>query len=410
MKRKQHCLAFVLAIPMCVSNLGCSTLAKLIVTQIRNQHAGSWENQTLKAQYEAEFAKRDLDPIEGFWRLENEYVEGVAVIYRVEPSKNLGFAYATRLLEERRKQYLPYPMWGDRIAGRLKAGLEAHVYHGEGLMMRGRREFWEDVTVKFLDPTTIESTIHTSGPVLGGTTQRAYFVGPQAELEKRLAAIKEGKWAKEPPTVAGGSGFLVSRTLVVTNFHVVDGLDNAHCFIDNVPFEAVVLARDRDNDLALLRLASPAQDTIQPLKLGRASKVKRGQKVHALGYPLTDVLGSELRAHTGIVSSLSGYEGRSTQFQVEMSLNPGNSGGPLLDEHGHVVGVVTSKLGIGHMLRTGNVPEGVAFAVKADLIEVLAAAVGASDEIAHAAEGDPMELEAIVDRSANAVVRVEGKE
>lgn len=215
---------------------------------------------------------------------------------------------------------------------------------------------------------------------------------------------------QEPPTLASGSGFLVQRSLVVTNYHVVVGASAIRCYVHDTPITASMISYDEDDDLALLRLSSAIPEDERVFGLGDSSLVERGQTVFALGYPLPDVLGTDLRVHKGIVSSLTGYEGRASQFQVEMSLNPGNSGGPLVDSSGSIIGIVTSKLGIGMLLETGVMPEGVAFAVKVAAIRSLATVTGVSDELVYAESGRPtMTLEQIVRSLGGAVVRVEAE-
>lgn len=229
------------------------------------------------------------------------------------------------------------------------------------------------------------------------------------------ALYRRGRHARdpvgqEPPTSVAGSGFLVERSLVVTNYHVVAGARVIRCYVHEASLPAAVISYDEDNDLALLRLSSVASAEDPVFRLGDSSVVEQGQTVFALGYPLPDVLGTDLRVHKGIVSSLTGYGGLTSQFQVEMSLNPGDSGGPLVDSSGSVIGIVTSKLGIGMLRETGDIPEGVAFAVKVAAIRSLAAAAGVSDELVYPESGRPtMTLEEIVSSLGGSVVRVEAE-
>jgi len=387
----------------------------------------SYENPQLREQYEKEFVSRELDPIEGFWRSENEYAEGTGVIYRIDPAENLGFPFASRGFAGRTKVALPLRIDEEdflRIGARMKPTSEPGVYRGEMLMIRGKQKFWEDMTVRIIDPTTLETTVHASYPVLGGSTQRSYLFGPKHVLEARLQAAtqiakrreeKHDQEAEEPDgrpaSARSGSGFYVSGSLVVTNYHVVEDTADIRGFVKGSPIPLTLLARDLRNDLALLRSEQALAKSARFFLIGDSSKVRHGQTVYTMGYPLPDVLGHDLHVHDGIISSLTGILGSSSEFQVEMTVNPGISGGPLVDNRGAVIGVVTSKLGLGYAIQTGSMPEGVTFAVKADSIRPLAASAGVADQLSFASgEEAHMPLEETASGYGEAVVRIEAEQ
>lgn len=139
--------------------------------------------------------------------------------------------------------------------------------------------------------------------------------------------------------VGTGSGFLVNESgWVLTNAHVVEGCDVVReANLGN----AVSVISDTDADLALV-LFRGEQDS-EPLPL-RDRPVRLTEAVVALGFPLSDILGSEIRATTGTVSSLSGVQGDPRFFQISAPIQSGNSGGPVLDANGDVIGIATSKL------------------------------------------------------------------
>jgi V8-like Glu-specific endopeptidase len=200
-------------------------------------------------------------------------------------------------------------------------------------------------------------------------------------VKARLESEARRRPAEASPSgVVGGTGFVVAPALVVTNNHVVAEGKKIQCFIGEESIEARVIASDKDADLALLRLTQPVDSDVRPFLLLETSRVMQGQRVYAMGYQITDVLGTKLSVHEGTVSSLSGFEGRSSQFQIEMSVHPGSSGGPLLDSSGRVLGVVMGKLGLGYLLSTGDVPQGVMFAVKVDILRPVASTAGVLDQ------------------------------
>lgn len=137
----------------------------------------------------------------------------------------------------------------------------------------------------------------------------------------------------------GGTGFRINAAgWIVTNAHVVEG-----CASVQVPAEGVatVVALDSGAYLALLRVAPGAAAASLAIR-GRPARL--AETVVALGYPLTDILSGSVTATTGTVSALAGIEGDRRMIQISAPLQPGNSGGPILDDAGLVIGVATATL------------------------------------------------------------------
>mgnify|MGYP003707176857 CR=1 FL=1 len=152
---------------------------------------------------------------------------------------------------------------------------------------------------------------------------------------------------------------------IVTNQHVIFG-----CVGDikgNLTGEAAmvlrVVSRDANNDLALLQ--APATTTFRDFARIRDRSIQSGDSVVAIGFPFRGLLTSDFTVTTGIVSSLSGIRNDTRFLQISAAVQPGNSGGPLFDASGHVVGVVAGKLdGLTMIRATGNIPENINFAIK----------------------------------------------
>jgi len=151
-----------------------------------------------------------------------------------------------------------------------------------------------------------------------------------------------------------GTGFAVAPQTVVTNSHVVRGCANLQVMQGRSTFPARVVATDGENDLAALSVQGAS---LPPLELASAPQ-ELGENVTVLGYPLANLLGSDLRVTTGIVSALSGVGGEEGTMQISAPVQSGNSGGPVLDQSGAVAGVVVKKLD----MRFGA--ENVGFAVR----------------------------------------------
>jgi S1-C subfamily serine protease len=151
-----------------------------------------------------------------------------------------------------------------------------------------------------------------------------------------------------------GTAFRIARDAFVTNHHVVEGCRRVQ--VDGTA--AAVRGSDSRTDLALL--SAPVSGAVASLRLQR---LLVGESVSVAGFPLQGLL-SGFQMTTGTLASLSGLGGDTTQFQITAPVQPGNSGGPVLDSAGRVVGVVVGKLDAIRTARlTGDIPQNVNFAV-----------------------------------------------
>lgn len=164
--------------------------------------------------------------------------------------------------------------------------------------------------------------------------------------------------------VSSGTGFVVARDRVLTNQHVIADCNRVLVrTADDRLLAAVPPARvDRQRDLAVLNVPG---DPGPPLAFRADPPVRRGEEVVTYGFPLSGLLSSGPTLTSGEVSALAGLRDNPRQFQISAPVQPGNSGGPLLDRRGHVVGVVVSKLNAQRVAQfTGDIPQNVNFAVK----------------------------------------------
>ena len=137
----------------------------------------------------------------------------------------------------------------------------------------------------------------------------------------------------------GGTGFIVNETgLVVTNKHVVQGTNSVTIrTVDGALYTASVAGEHATLDLAYLLIHEVAQ--FVPISVGDSDQVRVGENVVIIGFPLADSLGSEPTVSQGIISAK-----RSGMLQTDAPMNPGNSGGPMLDQFGNVIGIVVSRV------------------------------------------------------------------
>jgi hypothetical protein len=154
--------------------------------------------------------------------------------------------------------------------------------------------------------------------------------------------------------------------------------------VDRRDLTATVAATDPQRDLALLTVQGG--DPGPPLAFRSGPEPRRGEGVVTYGFPLAGLLSSGPTLTTGDISALAGLRDNPRQFQISAPVQPGNSGGPLLDGSGNVVGVVVSKLNAQRVARsTGDIPQNVNFAVKgAEAVDFLRRN-GVQPRLAHSA-------------------------
>lgn len=280
--------------------------------------------------------------------------------------------------------FAPPPPPRRRLPGWLTGALLPAVIGGlvvlGGLALTGN--LGGDTTTTINDPTPLPAAAATAA---AATDQD---VAPRAAgLQSVQAVVAESSPAVVLVTSGSatdgalGSGFLVDRRgRVLTNAHVVDGKASATVtFDDGTTTPARVLGRDESTDLAVLAVED-VPSGVRPLPLGRSADLVVGDPVVAIGNPF----GLERTATTGIVSALKRIISSPNDFQIQnviqtdAAINQGNSGGPLLDRRGRVVGInsqIASESG-------GS--DGIGFAVPVDTIRPVADAIISTGRVAHA--------------------------
>lgn len=176
-----------------------------------------------------------------------------------------------------------------------------------------------------------------------------------------------------PSLAATGSAFFISLDgYLLTNAHVVDGCTDVR--LKGEGRSVRVIQRDMTNDLALLKSEFRPQ-TAARFRSGRT--VRSGDVAIVVGFPLSGLLATEANVTVGGVSALAGLGDDFRFLQITAPVQPGNSGGPLLDISGNVIGVVTSKLNALSIARiTGDVPQNINFAVNGSVARLFLDGVG----------------------------------
>ncbi|WP_290791955.1 S1 family peptidase [Flavihumibacter sp. UBA7668] len=143
------------------------------------------------------------------------------------------------------------------------------------------------------------------------------------------------------PGKFGGTGFLIDgKGFLVTSAHVVAKADSI--YIVNTRgeyFKAKTLHVNDHTDIAILKIVDPRFEPIRHLPYGfKKAKADLGEQIFTLGYPRTEIVYNE-----GYLSAKTGYNGDTVAYQIAISANPGNSGGPIFNQHGEVIGVLSGK-------------------------------------------------------------------
>ena len=151
---------------------------------------------------------------------------------------------------------------------------------------------------------------------------------------------------------ASGSGFFITKDgYILTNHHVIDGAKEVVVIRKSTAYLANVEAKNKELDLGLLKInlfpratngtyIANGIPTVPALEFSDDCKV--GQTVYAIGFPKTEILGYEPKVTRGIVNSMTGFKGNKHEFQMDAGVDHGNSGGPVVDELGHVIGVAVA--------------------------------------------------------------------
>ncbi len=172
-------------------------------------------------------------------------------------------------------------------------------------------------------------------------------------------------------SISLGTGWKVGKGYVATNNHVVGNSSSVYLILNNGErVDARVIARDRANDLAVLSVDDKKLNA--PTIPITDQQAKAGASVFTVGYPHPTVMGARPKVTDGIVSAATGLLDDPRTYQISVPLQSGNSGGPLLNMKGEVVGVATYKLNAAKVFQwTGDLPENVNYAVKVQYLEPL---------------------------------------
>ena len=140
-----------------------------------------------------------------------------------------------------------------------------------------------------------------------------------------------------------GTGWALKDGYVVTNFHCVDGASNIVVKSSQGDYYAKVVATDESSDLAIIKIVDNSFVALPKIPYVFTAKTEDvGTEVFALGYPKTQKLGQEIKFTDGAISAKTGAQGDIRLYQISVPITHGNSGGPLFDKKGNLIGITSS--------------------------------------------------------------------
>lgn len=145
-----------------------------------------------------------------------------------------------------------------------------------------------------------------------------------------------------------GTGFALNNGYIATNYHVVENAKSIKVQgvrgSFNTEYNATVISTDKFNDLAIIKISDSRFNGFGTIPYRvKTSTSEVGEDVFVLGYPLTTTMGDEIKLTTGVISSKTGFQGDISLYQISAPIQPGNSGGPLFDGNGNLIGIVNAK-------------------------------------------------------------------
>ncbi len=265
-------------------------------------------------------------------------------------------------------------------------------------------------TRNYIDGMNFEKSVYVHGKfnyvgVDGAERTVPSFTTDSAKL-LAAAGLTEAaaEVAKGPAGPATGTGFFITGNgFLLTNYHVIEDRPNLEVEVNGRFLPAKLIKHDAADDVALLKVETA---TSKYLELGDEKGVTLAKPVFTVGFPQVNVQGSSAKFTEGSVSSLSGAGDDRRYFQISVPIQPGNSGSPLVDSSGKVVGIVTATLRSGVSARGLEINQNVNYALK---IGYARAMLGSSFRAPAPPANPPKTREGMVKAVADAVALVRAR-
>ena len=302
----------------------------------------SWPEKPTKSDFIAYFDSRlsELDPIEGIY---------YTTFNRVAVNRNNGHS-SSNGSSSKFYAVIRNPIADEFIAYNIdyeylwECWVKKFVQIGESnnyaVVNVDKSSNWaEDGRLVLEDPYKFEVSLRTGGNNYYNWYVQCEFIKdyPSSEVYEQ---VQKAEWS--------GSGFAIAEGYIVTNYHVTNGAKTIHVRgvhgKTDESYRGYLVATDKEHDLAIIKIVDKKFNGIEdiPYRIGKTIP-EVGDEVFVLGYPMTDTMGDDVKLTDGIISAASGYKGDQSMYQISAAVQPGNSGGPLFDNDGNVIGIVCAK-------------------------------------------------------------------
>ena len=245
--------------------------------------------------------------------------------------------------------------------------LGVKYYHGKGITQNFRLAYvWSslaaaqghesainnrDITAKKLSPQQLAEAQDLAAQI-------QHKIDHPTESQKQEPAIADA----EKKINGSGTGFIITKDgYVLTCHHVIKDAARIEIAVEGKTYPATLVRDDPNNDLALLKI----NGSFPAIGFSSDRSAKMGQAVFTIGYPNPGLQGLSAKFTEGTINSLTGFQDDMRLYQISIPVQPGNSGGALLDENGNVLGVIVAMLDAKTTFKiTGSLPQNVNYAVK----------------------------------------------
>ena len=317
------------------------------------------------------FKERNLDPIEGIWATDDSQYE-IAIVKNLF-GEHTDWDYLGLITSAQPVRWLVGPSRFKRgeVKVLLKTTASANLFL---ITWFAANRFRVGGNFNLQNSDFIQVSFSDAPGPMGMTSLVRVF-------PKKLGPPKNGNQPFSPPPVddggknnlpgpKSGTGFFVTKNHIVTNFHVIANSEDIYVSLPTgKKAKCKVFLKDQNNDLAVLEVIGNS-GIENPIPLDLNNSAGEGEKVFTIGFPLPEELGRNSKISDGIVNCSSGIEDDPRFYQISIPIQPGNSGGPLFNKNGKVIGIVTSTLNNTYLLlKKAVISQNVNFALKIDYLK-----------------------------------------
>lgn len=322
------------------------------VVNAQKTETNSWYVEGYTEQIAMNYFNRStlLEPIEGIWQSTDGFKYSIE--RAVENQRRVSGKYRVIVLES------SHDGWKlGQIKGFITSGSVENVYsfkyytrYYDGTNTRS-----ENLFLKVENPIVISFTKLNGGKVA------MYRIYPKIESSGQGENSSGSQWS--------GSGIAIGDKFIATNYHVVEDANTlVVCGINgdmNTSYKVQIVVTDKKNDLAIVKVIDEKFKGFGTIPYGFCTTtVDVGTEIFVLGYPMTQFLGDEIKVTNGIISAKTGFQGDVSTYQMTAPIQPGNSGGPVFDYKGNLIGLSVSGI-------KNEVAQNVNYAVKLKYLQNL---------------------------------------